>query len=662
MRKVTATEKYRAVTEGQMAKKEFVRQMRLSHPDMIASNNTYNDTVKILSNRGLINEASLDRESIVVSDDSIRRALDIELTVLGCDPVTCTDSEMIEKARQKAIKTLAKDPLHYYNLIAGESSKVDKHDKEVEVKRGEAKQDTFNDMKKAELKEDKAKVAESCNGCKEDPCICEEEIIEADAIPTSPGKIEIGTDGEPHVTIASNAKRKMALRKVIDILTIDGHPEKGYKVSTDEALSFIRTYKDEIFDGTIDFNDAEVIWDEYEESESIDRDSVDEKMSDEFMDQVKNYGKTDKPTKTFEPGDAWSDDFDYSGMLKAALKIRINTPVTMMQKIYNSFEDVNYHRENQHLGAAIDALKNGDREEARGHLKAHKAEIATTIRQISESEDRNFVREGYFGQSNFEQIAGALGYDSLDEFLNDNPGATEGMIEWIGSIPEFRKKLSSEYSTSELEELGFYDFQGYDSEEDEEELDEKKGIDHDKDGDVDGDDYKASKDKAIKKAMGKDEQLVKENLKSIITKLFEEKTLNEAATAKLADWGAGYESFPGVKPVVIELENIVTEVEQFYDKIQDKIANTFSKTAEFKNEEGLKIGAFIAPSLEAAFKQDLRPVIKSGFTSKVDLPKVKRITQSDVQRGYVAETDVEEEKENVFAPTVNGTLRENKKK
>ena len=177
----------------------------------------------------------------------------------------------------------------------------------------------------------------------------------------------------------------------------------------------------------------------------------------------------------------------------------------------------------------------------------------------------------------------------------------------------------------------------------------------------------AAKDKAIKKAMGKDEQLVKENIKSIITKIFEEKPINEAATAQLADWGKGYEAFPGVKPVVIELENIVTEIEQFYDKIGEKIAKTFSKTADFRNEEGLKIGAFISPSLEAAFKKDLRPVIKGGFTKKIELPKVRTISQSDIDaarnRGEIDETPIEE-KDTVFSPpaTVNGTLRENKKK
>ena len=51
----------------------------------------------------------------------------------------------------------------------------------------------------------------------------------------------------------------------------------------------------------------------------------------------------------------------------------------------------------------------------------------------------------------------------------------------------------------------------------------------------------------IKKAL-------KENVKAIISKILTETTINEAATAKLSDWGAGYESFEGVKPVVNELK------------------------------------------------------------------------------------------------------------
>ena len=685
MRQITAQEKYIAVKEGILAEGEFVRQMRLAFPQFISPQNTYPDTVQILKNYDLINEGKEAKEAEEVSkysDDSLRRAIDIELEVMGLMSQEIISGEDHAKAKTKAVKNLKKDPLHYYNLIAGESSKVDKNDQPKETKRGALEKDTFNDMKKAELKE---------------------EVSEADPIPTEPGVTKMGDDGKEYGVRASNHDRKMAMRKVIDFLTITGHPDSGHKVDNDDAIDFIKTHKDDLFSGDIDAYDIKDVWMNYDEYDAVNRDSMDptrfnknelagytrrgekeiksepsrfkgrdksrlrttnEKMSDEFMDQVKNYGKH-KGQKTYQLGDPWSDDFDYAGMLKAALKIRLNTPMKVMQQIYDSFEDVNYHRENRHLHAAMDALKNNNKEEAAEYLKDHKKEIALTVKQMSESGDGNFVREGYYGQSNMDQIAGALGYSDLDEFLNDNPGATEGMVSWISGIPEFRKKLSSEYSTSELNDLGFYDIEGYDSEEDE--LDEKKGKDHDGDGDVDGDDYMAAKDKAIKKAMGKDEQLVKENIKSIITKIFEEKPINEAATAQLADWGKGYEAFPGVKPVVIELENIVTEIEQFYDKIGEKIAKTFSKTADFRNEEGLKIGAFISPSLEAAFKKDLRPVIKGGFTKKIELPKVRTISQSDIDaarnRGEIDETPIEE-KDTVFTPpaTVNGTLRENKKK
>ena len=183
-------------------------------------------------------------------------------------------------------------------------------------------------------------------------------------------------------------------------------------------------------------------------------------------------------------------------------------------------------------------------------------------------------------------------------------------------------------------------------------MEEKKGTDHDGDGDIDSDDYLAARDKAIKKAMGKEvDESKTEQLKEAIKTIIKKSLLNEAATAKLSDWGDGYESFAGVKPVVNELENIVTEIEQFYNKMSDKIAKTMSKTADFQNDEGLKVGAFIAPSLEAAFKQDLRPVIKGGFLSKVELPKVKTISRADIQAagGDIDETP-QEPKATVFTP------------
>jgi hypothetical protein len=143
---------------------------------------------------------------------------------------------------------------------------------------------------------------------------------------------------------------------------------------------------------------------------------------------------------------------------------------------------------------------------------------------------------------------------------------------------------------------------------------------------VDGDDYMASKDKAIKKAMGKD-KAVKENLKAIITKVLEEDQINEAATNVLAAFGDDYAGFDGMKSAINALENIVTDIEQYYDKTRNKIQKVYDTLGEIRNEEGLKVGGFLAPAVEQAFNRDLRPVIKQGFTKALDMPQVKKLAK-----------------------------------
>ena len=425
MRQITATEKYNAVLEGSMAKREFVRQMRQQYPMYVSQYNGFDDTVQILKNRNMIFEASKpafsgvkvydDRPALTYSLDALERGIRIELMAAGKElPNDYITPEEYAKAEKKAKDNLEKDCNHYLNLLSGESNKVDKHDREKEVKRGEGDVDTYNGMKKATLKE------------------------------------EVQEEVDPNPPMSEDAKKAM-LGKVIGVL----RTKYSDLISTNIIKDFVKTHYEDLLAG----------------------------------------------------------------------------------------EDI-------------------------------------------ESEFREFLANNYEGPSDFPD------------------------------------------------------------------MEEKKGTDHDGDGDIDSDDYLAARDKAIKKAMGKEvDESKTEQLKEAIKTIIKKSLLNEAATAKLSDWGDGYESFAGVKPVVNELENIVTEIEQFYDKMSDKIAKTMSKTAEFRNDEGLKIGAFIAPSLEAAFKQDLRPVVKNGFLGKVELPKVKTISRADIQAagGDIDETP-QEPKATVFTP------------
>lgn len=43
--------------------------------------------------------------------------------------------------------------------------------------------------------------------------------------------------------------------------------------------------------------------------------------------------------------------------------------------------------------------------------------------------------------ADFDEVFGALGYQGFDDFLEDNPGAVDALLDWIGSVPEFIHKL-----------------------------------------------------------------------------------------------------------------------------------------------------------------------------------------------------------------------------
>src|SRR6056300_542989 len=519
--------------------------MRQQFPQLITQFNGFDDSVQILKNRGMIFEEKKpafsgvkvydDRPALTYSLDALDRGIRIELGVMGIDIAERTvKPEEFKQAEKKAKDNLEKDANHYLNLMSGESNKVDKHDKEKEVKRGAPDKDTFNDMKKATLKEGTEEV-KNC-GCGQDPCI----------------------------TYGVNESVKSSVKERLT--------EKLSNPTLLAAVKQIKAMHPEITSGIVD--------------DFIDMHGQDILDGADPMEEFHNY-----------------IDANYEG------------PSDFM----NEETDDEEHMVHELLG---DLFAPGN---ARSHLDFSVEVIAKALEDNTEGLTRQGVKDA---MDLYDKLAAD---GTLDKEVEDGDG-------FISSkhVPKLKKAF---------ELIGLYGS----------EVSEKQGKDHDGDGDIDGDDYMAAKDKAIKKAMGKDpkEEQLKEAIKSIIKKTL----LNEAATVKLADWAESYETFPGVKPVVNELENIVTEIETFYDKMADKIKNVFEKTSGFENEEGLKIGGFIAPSLESAFGQDLSKVIKKGsFFSKINLPKVRTITQADVDAHNsgerpLGETEIiEEPKSTVFTP------------
>ena len=1083
MRQVTAQEKYKAVNEGMMAEAEFIRQMKLAFPQYISPANGYNDTVQILKNYGMLTEIKKEQDDTSkYSDDSLRRSIDIELEAMGIKSEGEVAKEDIEKAKKKAIANLKKDPLHYYNLISGESSKVDKHDGYKETKRGKLEKDTFNDMKKATLKERKENLVEGTRALvgflsgdrltttynhydgypsnlgkgleahynndeaakdvamkgyitymdpetgdiesthndapgkvilPDDPeqrareiaeeidkfgadygyvwddesnqwitikntgirsmidqimekmamvnVYSGEKMNEADPIPTEPG-----IPGQR----ASNHDRKMAMRNIIDFLTKSGHPDTGYKVSNDDAISFIKTHKDDIFNGDIDHSDINDVWSNYDEFESVNRDSVDEKKVNELEDTVDGRDIGGKiiefadgnnvdlhvvyhryETKEFydipvekaiditnkyidqndltqantgekdyilmiDDGDAsidikkadgkkWDSDEvialaekkgkdhdgdgdvdsdDYMAAKDKAIKKAMGKdvdegyadyePGTIAPKdLYYSdkhgklvaMDDVDdkYHdrlelvyRKGDEIEGPMDEAAGDDEHmvheligdlfapgNARSHLDFSVEVIAKALEDYKEDLTRQGVKDamdlydklaadgtldkevedgngfisskhvpklkkafeliGLYGKGinegmtivghtpeerkkNAEEIvakAKELGLEADIKYNNGEISSVEIGKSGLRSHPDLRdiqdrqfddydknkpkdnkssfkpkklKKLKLGGKTYEIGDLdpnddgrimsiekypngyfiqgGVYSNygdgdepkQGYGyaidlkgKEMDEEDLEGMYELAVDRKGnpkidskpsrfkgrdksrlrtikelrgagadiievikamamEMDGDEIEAAME--VMEFIGEEfkidfefgrvgggnygrkqgnpyEGKLKEAVKAIITKSLEEEMINEAATQELARIADEYDSFDGLKPAVISLENIVTEIESFYDKTRQKIQKIYDDLGEVRNEEGLKVGAFITPAIENAFKKDLRPITKAQFHGGLKMPQIKRISQADVDRGYVQQ---EAPKQTVYSP-VNEKKNKNEK-
>ena len=97
-----------------------------------------------------------------------------------------------------------------------------------------------------------------------------------------------------------------------------------------------------------------------------------------------NENKITEGTKAYELGDMWSNDFDYIGMLKfGAEKGFYELGLDNLQKLFNSFEDVNYHRESQDLGNALDWMEDmkgiEDEEKVKDFLEMFRKKCMSTL-------------------------------------------------------------------------------------------------------------------------------------------------------------------------------------------------------------------------------------------------------------------------------------------
>jgi hypothetical protein len=163
----TLQEKYNAIQEGKFSKDQFLVEARMQHPQIITRFNGYDDAVQILKNRGMISDVKIEEARLTKNNltdyrfkptnemdkypyEQILRGIRVELEAMEIHGTPT--AEEYAKALAKVSKNLAKDSIFYTNQLAGVNPKVDLHDKMVDAT-AKNTVDTFNGMKKAELKE-----------------------------------------------------------------------------------------------------------------------------------------------------------------------------------------------------------------------------------------------------------------------------------------------------------------------------------------------------------------------------------------------------------------------------------------------------------------------------------------------------------------------------
>lgn len=109
---------------------------------------------------------------------------------------------------------------------------------------------------------------------------------------------------------------------------------------------------------------------------------------DQILDAAKAWYKKNESddlneAKKFKPGDMWSNDFDYDGMLKFALTVNEKTPIKKLNQLFDSATDVNYHTPFANLGIAIDWIEDGDKKGAKDYIKNFHKDIKDEIKRQS---------------------------------------------------------------------------------------------------------------------------------------------------------------------------------------------------------------------------------------------------------------------------------------
>jgi hypothetical protein len=130
---------YNELREGNMSQANFMRNIRMAFPHLVTNVTNFDDSVKILKNKGLISETKID-DSHLYNPVEVDLGLKIEVAKHEGD---------VEKAKKVIYANLKKNSSYYSQLkLSGHSTEPEKSKKPSARKKKDANIDAVNGMKK----------------------------------------------------------------------------------------------------------------------------------------------------------------------------------------------------------------------------------------------------------------------------------------------------------------------------------------------------------------------------------------------------------------------------------------------------------------------------------------------------------------------------------
>ena len=151
--------------------------------------------------------------------------------------------------------------------------------------------------------------------------------------------------------------------------------------------------------------------------------------------KLNNKGEYSTITESYKLGAKYSSDFDYEGMLKMGANIKIEDGIQKLQKLFDSFEDVNYHTESKPLYKAIQYLKSNNVEAAKLNLEIF-----------------NEICKEELGISINENVDTKIPALPVDVYRNKRGGATNGITAQKDDLMLVFDGLNSPFNVDALED------------------------------------------------------------------------------------------------------------------------------------------------------------------------------------------------------------------